>query len=167
MAEFFHFLILVGSHSLSIGCVIFHTPFLIVLFSKVFRDDRNGASAWKKVKKLNVGYSSPVSFVCFRAWIPLKNIWELNNKPPTKKRSKALVQAEEELKIYLRILNAMGDEQVSLQYNTCGNFTRVFYVLKIEFFYHLGQIKSNLVNVEFNHFIMNFSAGLFFYLVCF
>ena len=108
-------------YSLSIGCVIFHTPFLIVLFSKVFRDDRNGVSAWKKVKKRNVGYSSPVSFVCFRAWIPLKNIWELNNKPPTKKRSKALVQAEEELKIYLRILNAMGDEQVSLQYNTCGN----------------------------------------------
>lgn len=39
-----------------------------------------------------------------RAWIPIRNIWEMNERPVMKKRSKALAQAEEELKIYLRLL---------------------------------------------------------------
>ena len=109
---------------------------------------------------------SPVSFVCFRAWIPLKNIWELNNKNPTKKRSKALVQAEEELKIYLRILNAMGDEQVSLQYNTCGNLYVGFLCSQNLDVFLLGQMRSKFANGEFNHFTINFYTGLFFYAFC-
>ena len=39
-----------------------------------------------------------------RAWIPKRNIWDLDEKPPMKKRSKALSLAEDELKIYLRLL---------------------------------------------------------------
>ena len=43
-------------------------------------------------------------FLINRAWIPKRNIWDLDEKPPAKKRSKALSQAEDELKVYLRLL---------------------------------------------------------------
>lgn len=39
-----------------------------------------------------------------RAWIPIRNIWSMEDKPANKKRSKALVQSENELKLYLRLL---------------------------------------------------------------
>ena len=39
-----------------------------------------------------------------RAWIPMRNIWGMNDRPAMKKRSKALTQAEDELKVYLRLL---------------------------------------------------------------
>ena len=55
-----------------------------------------------------------------------------------------MVQVEEELKIYLRILNAMGDEQVSLQYNTCGNLYVGFLCSQNLDVFLLGQIDPNL-----------------------
>jgi len=50
-----------------------------------------------------------------RAWIPVRNIWDLDNKPPLKKRTKAFTMAEEELKIYMRYLSSDKNSETESQ----------------------------------------------------
>ena len=47
-------------------------------------------------------------FYFSRAWIPFRNVWDMSEKPTQKKRSKLLQQAEDELKIYMRLQAAAG-----------------------------------------------------------
>ena len=62
--------------------------------AKVLRENEDGSS-------VDVRFFGPPYQ---RAWIPIRNIWAMDDRPTMKKRTKALAHAEDELKTYLRLL---------------------------------------------------------------
>ncbi|XP_047143533.1 zinc finger MYND domain-containing protein 11 isoform X1 [Hydra vulgaris] len=69
--------------------------------AKVLRENEDGSS-------IDVRFFGPPYQ---RAWIPLRNVLELKDKPVNKKRSKSLMEAEKELKIYLKILKKYQNDK--------------------------------------------------------